>query len=296
MTRRADMSEPEAIVEVLERRYADFSPKLRKAARFAIDNPEEVAVNSMRALARRAGVHHNTMLRVAREVGFDSYDSFRDRFRKIVIGGRQASWIGRAQSLREHYPEGPNGEVVGRFLYQELANLQEAFGDDNIANLDRAVDLLHGARTIYVLGLRSLFPAAFSFHYTCRMFSNRSTLLTGTGGTFADDLRAVGARDVLLAFSYQPYALDTSKAVTFARKRGARVIAVTDSRVSPIVADESVNFIVNTTSESLFPSLLPALAIVQVLATLLVSRGDSNTLSAISRSQEQLDEFGVYLE
>ena len=101
---------------------------------------------------------------------------------------------------------------------------------------------------------------------------------------------------MLLAFSYHPYARDTVKAVEFARSKGAQIVSVTDSRVSPIVGDGAISLIVNTTSKSLFPTVLPAFAIAQVLATLLVSAGDNETLLEISRSQEQLDNFGVYVE
>ncbi len=285
-----------SIVELLEARFQDLSPTLRKAARFAIDNPAEIAINSMRTVAKRADVHPNTMLRVAREVGFDSYDTFRDRFRKIVTRGRQTGWLDRAQTIREHFPEGPNGELIGAYVDQEVANLQEAFNSEALPNLSRAVEAIRSARATYIVGLRSLFPVAFYFHYVCRLFSNRSVLLTGMGGTFADDLRSVGDKDVLLAFSYQPYSRDTIKAVEFARNKGTQIVSITDSRVSPIAGNGAISLIVNNTSESLFPTVLPAMAIAQMMATLLVNNGDTETLAEISRSQEQLDNFGVYLE
>jgi DNA-binding MurR/RpiR family transcriptional regulator len=287
---------PVGVVELLETRFLEFSPTLRKAARFAIDHPEEVAINSMRAVAKRAGVHPNTMLRMAREVGFDSYDIFRDGFRKIVMQGRQAGWLNRAQTIRDHFPEGPNGQLIGAYAHQEISNLQEVFNGDSLPNLNKAVSFIRAARVTYILGLRSLFPVAYYFHYVCRLFSNRFVLLMGVGGTFADELRSVRDKDVLLAFSYHPYARDTVKAVEFARSKGAQIVSVTDSRVSPIVGDGAISLIVNTTSKSLFPTVLPAFAIAQVLATLLVSAGDNETLLEISRSQEQLDNFGVYVE
>jgi DNA-binding MurR/RpiR family transcriptional regulator len=287
---------PISIVEHLEAQFATLSPALRKAARFAIDNPEEVAVNSMRTIARRAGVHHNAMVRVAREVGFDNYDAFRDCFRRIVMRARQPGWLDRAQTIRAHFPAGPNGRLIGQYVQQEIANIQQAFSEETVANLDRAIDLMRSARCTYVLGLRSLFPAAYYFHYVCRLFSDRFVLLTGTGGTFPDELRGVYAEDVLLAFSYRPYSKDSVQAVEFARNKGARIVSITDSKVSPVLGAGTLGFVVNNTSDSLFPTLLPALALAEVLATLLVSTGDSETLAEISRSQEQLDSFGVYVE
>ncbi|WP_173934538.1 MurR/RpiR family transcriptional regulator [Chelativorans sp. Marseille-P2723] len=284
------------IVNVLKARFPELSPRLRKAARYAIDNPEEIAVHSMRSVARRAGVHHNVMLRLAREIGYESYDEFRDLFRNIVMSGRRADWLHRAQAIRANYPKGPHGRLIGEYVYQELTNIQETFGEMAVNSLNQAVSLIEGARRVYVLGLRSLFPVAYYFHYVCRMFDRKTILLTGLGGTFADELRDVGDGDVLIAFSYHPYARDAVKAVEFARQRGTRIIAITDSLVSPIIDADSLNLIVNNNSRSLFPTLLPAFALAQVLATLLVSEGSEETIAAIARSQEQLDNFGVYTE
>jgi DNA-binding MurR/RpiR family transcriptional regulator len=294
MTEATGANEP--IVARLTARFSELSPRLRNAARFAIDNPEAIAVHSMRMVARQAGVHHNSMLRLAREMGYASYDEFRDLFRKVVTTGRQADWLDRARSVRESYPQGPNGTLIGEYVYQELANLQQTFGDDTVGKLNHAAEMITKARSVYVIGLRSLFPVSYYFHYASRLFANKTVLLTGLGGTFADELRSVGRQDVVLVFSYRPYSKEAVTSVRFARERGARIIAVTDSNVAPVTDADGISFVISNSSKSLFPTVLPALAIAQVLVTLLVSAGNEDTLAAITRSQEQLDEFGVYFE
>ncbi|MFN6976493.1 MAG: MurR/RpiR family transcriptional regulator [Gemmobacter sp.] len=285
------------IVDDLKARFPDLTPRLRDAARYVIDNPGEVALHSMRVIAGRAGVQHTVMQRLARELGFPGYDDFRNQFRDIVSEGWQGNWLSRVETIRARLPEGPNAAAVAECVNLEIANLQHSFSEANLRALDAAVPLLAGARRIYVLGLRSLFPVAFYFHYVCRMFSGKSVLLTGLGGTFADDLRNVERDDVLLAISYHPYAADTVRAVAFAHERGARIVAITDSHVSPILRPDGVGLIVSNTSTSLFPTPVPVLSVVQVLVTLMLAHGNSDeTLAAIRRSQDQLDRFGTYLD
>lgn len=287
----------DTIVGLLQMKFHELSPRLRKAARFAIDNPEEIAVHSMRSIAKRAGVHHNAMLRLARMLDFQTYDEFRDEFRNIVTtSGRQTDWLHRARTIRADHPGGPDGDFVQQYVVQETANLEQTFGEQTMADLAKAASLIEDSRRMYVVGLRSMFPVAYYFHYVCRMFAGKSVLLTGLGGSFADDLRNVEESDVVVVFSYQPYTKDAVKAVRFARSRGAKIVAITDSLVSPVITAECIAFIVNNNSKSLFPTLLPAFALAQVLATLLVSQGSEDTLAAIARSQEQLDDFGVYFD
>jgi DNA-binding MurR/RpiR family transcriptional regulator len=51
----------------------------------------------------------------------------------------------------------------------------------------------------------------------------------------------IGPADVLLAISVKPYTRQTVQAARYAKKRGARVIAVTDSEVSPLAAISTKN-------------------------------------------------------
>lgn len=285
-----------AALERIEARFLSLSPQLRKAARFVIDNPDEIALHSMRSIATRAEVHPNAMLRLARELGFASYAPFRQQFRSWIVARSTTSWLGRAQDLRKRGDGPRRKDLVGEYVRQEVENLHLTFGPGLAPRLNEAAALLAQARHVYVLGLRSLFSVSFYFHYVCRMFTRNSILLTGTGGTFADDLRNVDRSDVMIAFSYEPYARDTVKAVEFARERGARTIVVTDSKRSPIVAAEGVTMIVSNKAKSLFPTMLPAFAVAQLLATLLVSEGSEETLAEIARSESQLDRFGVYVE
>jgi DNA-binding MurR/RpiR family transcriptional regulator len=282
------------LLEDLQARFADLSPQLRKAARFVIDNPEDVALHSMRTIAARASVHPNVMLRLARDAGFASYEPFRQHFQTWIVGRSSGDWKARAESLRQS-PPGEVDAFVRDYIEQETANLRNTFSPEVATQLQAAAELIAEARGVYVLGLRSLFSASFYFNYVCRLFMSKTVLMTAIGGTFADELRDVTESDVLVAFSYQPYAQDTVRAVAFAREKGARTVVITDSKVSPVLGSDGVNIILSTAAKSLFPTLVPTVAAAQILAALLVSRGSDDTLREIERSETQLGRFGVYM-
>lgn len=284
------------IDKLITDQFGSLSPQLRLAARFAIDNPDEIAVNSMRNVAAKAGVRPSTMLRLARQLGFDGYDQLRDQFRERLKAGGESPWSGRARDLRKSSVPSSRNALIDRLLADEHDNLQKTFDGETAKNLRQACQIIRSSRLVYVLGLRSLFPVAFYFHYVCRMFMGKTVLLTGTGGTFADDLRRVEKGDTVVAFSYHPYARDSVKAVNFAGKKGARIIAVTDSRVSPIMAPAKVGIVVSNTTPSLFPTILPAFAVAQALAALLVQESGDETMANIARTESQLEAFGVYFD
>ncbi|MBI3710475.1 MAG: MurR/RpiR family transcriptional regulator [Proteobacteria bacterium] len=288
------MDDVAAIAKRVERKFPRLSPRLRKAARYVVDHPQEVALESMRSIAARAAVHPSSMVRLARELGFDGYEAFRSPFR-LWLASRPMAFAQRAELLRGHRRHKAITTLVRELLGKELDNLQHSILGIGVSRLIKAQRLLAGARQVFVLGLRSLYPPAFYFHYQCRMFMKNTTLLDGQAGTFADDLRHVSAGDVLLVFSYRPYSRDAKRAVDFAAGRGARIIAVTDSTVSPIAVDAVVALVVSNETTSFFPSVLPAMAVAQTLVALLVANGKAETERLLSLSAQQLESFDVYV-
>lgn len=281
------------IESLIEARFAGLSPRLQQAARYIIDNPRDVALSSMRAIAGRANVDPSSMVRLAQELGFPGYEELRDRYRNKLLSA-EGTWSRRARDLQGRNEDPSLAPLVREILDQDQANLERTFSAETISALGDAKRLIDEARSVYVLGLRSLFPVAFYFHYACRLFNTKTVLLTGTGGTFADDLRMARPEDVILAFSYQPYARDAVRATQYVKSQGAKVIAVTDSKVSPVAKHADVSIIVSNTSTSLLPTVIPFFAISQALATLLASESSEDVIRQIARSEEQLMAFQVY--
>lgn len=275
----------------LRARFDTLSPRLRDAARFLLDRPREVALYSMRAAAARAGVHPTSMLRLARELGFDGYDALRDQFRVWLNTGDPTPWSTRAGKVRKHAAQ---FELIDSLMRQETVNLSSLASPDLYKQMVDATQLIRGARHIYIVGFRSLYPVAFYLSYGCRMFMANVTLVNGPGGTFADELRTIGKEDVLIAFSYEPYTKDTITAVEFALRRGARLVAVTDSIVSAISKEGQTVMVVSNETPSLFHSVLPALAVAESLIALLLAESHEETIAELKRSEEQLEAFGVY--
>jgi DNA-binding MurR/RpiR family transcriptional regulator len=286
-------SSSDDVDELIERRFDDLSRRLQQAARYIVDNPLEVALSSMRAVATRAHVDPSSMVRLAQELGFAGYDDLRDRYRRKLLVD-EGAWSGRARHLQTRKKLASGIGLVEEILKQDQTNLKTTFSAETTAALERSKRLIADARSVFVVGLRSLYPIAFYFHYACRLFNAKTVLLTGTGGTFADDLRLGQREDVMLVFSYRPYARDAVFAVDFMKGQGATVIAVTDSRVSPIANKADVAIVASSKSVSLLPSVLPFLAIAQALATLMVSNGGDDAIRKISRSEQQLQSFRVY--
>lgn len=279
--------------KLIEDAYPDLPPKLQRAARFAIDNPKAMALNSMRSNATHTGLPSSAMHRLARTLGFEGYEAMRSVYRDWLAQD-SGLFAKRATALQKRSRADKSDNLVRDIVQAETGNLAQITDAVTLQALKQARDVLSGARLIHVAGLRSLFPAAFYFNYACNMFMHNTSLLSGVGGTFSDDLRHAGPKDALVIFSYEPYARDAVAAARYARAQGVQIVAITDSAVSPIANQAAAVIVAPNATPAFFPSILPALAVAQTLVALLIAHGKQASLKEIERSESQLRDFAVY--
>ncbi|OSQ49569.1 MurR/RpiR family transcriptional regulator [Thalassospira alkalitolerans] len=285
--------------------YGAMSPQLQRAARYMLDHPDDVALKSMRALALSADVPPSTIVRLMKTIGIDGYQEFRLGYQNR-LRDMPASYAGRARQLQHRGVAGEmtmnHGDVVSgdenalidEILDQEHGNLARSYSPEMRAALIAACAHIEGARRVFVLGRRGAFPAAFQFAYAYRLFGDNLTLVDGAAGTFGDQLRGMGRRDVMLAVCLSPYTNDTLQMVDYALAQKSTIINVTDSDVSPIARHASVNLVVSDASPSFFQSFTAAVSVMQALVTLLVARGGETALQQIAVAEKQLSVFDTY--
>src|SRR5690606_958006 len=81
------MTKPHHVVRAIEDAYSRLSPRARQAARYIQKNPTFVALYPLRQIAAGARVSPSTLVRLAAEVGFPSYNAFKDAFRNEARSG-----------------------------------------------------------------------------------------------------------------------------------------------------------------------------------------------------------------
>jgi DNA-binding MurR/RpiR family transcriptional regulator len=260
-----------------------------------VDTPTEIAMQSMRKSAAAAGVQPIVMLRLARFLGFENYESFRAAYKSWVSNPADEVYT-RAAALAKRSGTQLEQKLVSELVTANLRNVQKALDPNAIENLIQARRMMHGARNIYLLGLRSLFPAAFYLQYVLSMVYDNVSLLTGLGGIVADEVRHVNHRDVLVVFNFYPYSTIAVQTTEFVRSRDAKIIAITDSAMSPAARLSDVVLLAQNAGATVFPSILPAIAVVETLAALIVSGEKEKGLRNIEEARAQLRTFNTYVE
>jgi len=279
-------------VRLLVDSYSKLTPELRKAARYMVENPEEIGLNSMRVVAGKAGVKPATISRLSKTLGFAEYKELREPFRQRLRKSAP-EFASRLQAIQRRGVD-DGARLFAEFRAQEIDNIERTLSEANYSIMLDAARMMHDSRRVYVLGLRGAFAPAFLFHYAYQLFRDNSQLLDTRAGIFADQLRGIGEEDSLFVVSFSPYTQITIDAVEYVAESGAKIVALTDSVVSPAASAASHTIISKNRSASFYHSFSGALAATQALIALLVAQAGGDAVAIVEEAERQLSRISAY--
>ena len=278
--------------------FDGLSEQLQSAARCLLDHPHEVALLSMRELAKRADVTPATMTRLAQKLGFDGFEQLRQLYSNALRERQHTiedSFKGRAEGLLARRDLDGDGALVADTLAGLSGHLKSLSEPATIACLSRAADLIVARHRLFCVGARSSYPAIYLSYYLLSLIGERVCLVDGAGSVGVDHLRSLKRSDAVLALTIAPYARTTCEAVAFAAERGATIIAITDSLASPIARHAKETIIVPTDTPSFLQTMTPAFVVIECLAALVAAKRGQSAITAIETAERHLARFSSYV-
>ena len=275
----------------LQERFETLSPQLRRAARWVADHPDDVCFLSMREQARRADVGPPTMTRLARVVGYASYQALRQDVRESGPW-RPADFSVRARRLQRN-AKGPARPLADLERMQEadVESLQRLNPPERFAAV--AARLLTAADTAF-LGFRSCHSVALHAHYLYAMLVGHGVLLHDYHGTLHETVANLTRGSVVFAIGLAPYSRPTVEAVRRAHASGIAVVAVTDSELSPLARVAADTLLFEAATSSFFHSLVGAHALVERVMAEVAARGGRSVVKRLKQREIWLEESGAY--
>ena len=282
-----------AILERLAQELSDLTPEARKAATYVLENPRDVGVSTVREIAQAANVKPNTVVRMARQVGFEGYEDFRAPFRDAIRRGA-ADFPDRARWLQDIRKSGDLGGLYADMLKDALRNIEETFAAISTDDLKAAAEAIWAARRVFTLGVGVNNSVARNFTYLASTGMTEFHAIPRPGSTPADDLAWADGRDVLIAMTSRPYRTEVVKAVEIAREQGMTIIALSDSPASPILRGADHGFVVSVDTPQFFPSSIGTIALLETLLSFVVAVASEEIVERVETFHKRRHQLGMY--
>lgn len=255
--------------------FDSLSRQLKLIARYVEQHRDRIGLDRIQDVAQRCGVQPSAVIRFAKRFGFSGYTEmqkiFRDGIAQQIAPSRNYQ-VRIRRVIEQAQGQLSSADIADEFIGGSIAGMQELKRDLHSSVFDDAVALLVGTESVWVVGCRRSFAVAAYLTYAMQHTDKRVELLSGLGGMYEGHLRGVRAGDVMVVVSYAPYAEESLECARVAAARGARLIAITDSQMSPLATMADATLVVHESSTFGFRSLTNTMCLAQSLFIALAYR------------------------
>lgn len=202
--------------------------RLRAVAVFVCQHPNEVALGTSTSVSEKAGVMPSTLVRFAQVFGYSGFSDMQELFKNHVKDTHSSG-------MRHISGGSGSGSLVGGFIEAAQASLARAARELDVERFEQVASILAGAEILYLLGSKRAYPITAYLSTALARVGVRNVLVDNVGSSAFDQLIGCTPRDVMLAVSFSPYNSITADVAAAGMQSGAKLVAITDSALSPVV-------------------------------------------------------------
>lgn len=238
-----------------------FSKGQKRIANYILDNYDKAAFMTAAKLGTTVAVSESTVVRFASELGYDGYPEMQKALQEIIRG--KLTSVQRMQ-VSQNQMEGQ--DILGHVMQRDADSIRTAIEAVDREEFSRVVDKLLKAEHIYILGVRSSsFLAGYLNFYFHLIFKNVIFVQNTAAGEIYEQMIHIGPGDVLVGISFPRYSKMVIHAVEMAHERGADVVAITDSQMSPLYPLATAALLVGCDAISFVDSMAAPLSLLNAL-------------------------------
>lgn len=248
------------LIKLIQHNFNCFSKSQKLIANYILDNYDKAAFMTAAKLGSTVGVSESTVVRFADTLGYAGYRELQGDLQEIVKN--KLTTVQRI-SLTDEYSNKEN--LLKRVFKKDISNISKTFDEIDYEVFDNAVRAILYGKRVYILGLRSSsFLAGYLGFYLNFILNNVKTVAAGPSDVF-EQLLKITADDVVIGISYPRYSTRTLEALNFVKEKGATVISITDSLLSPAAKISDITLLASSNMVSFVDTLVAPMSLINAL-------------------------------
>jgi DNA-binding MurR/RpiR family transcriptional regulator len=263
----------------------------KQALKYILDHREEAVFLTATLLSGKAGVSEATVVRLAQVLGFSGYAALQKRLREDFRD--RLSTVSRLKaSVRK---AGEEGDILTKVVQEDIRNLTDTLRDISVESFHQAVSDIRSAGRVYAAGLRGANAPAVILSLYLRFLKKDARLLVPGSGDVWNNLIDIGPEDLVIGISLPRYTRVTVEILEYARAKGARVGAITDSLLSPLAPLSDWVLTVHSRLDSYIESFTAIVSLVNALLTAVSVQSPEETLKALEEREALWEAKKIYV-
>ncbi|MFV3013623.1 MurR/RpiR family transcriptional regulator [Clostridium botulinum] len=277
------------LMRIIQVKFPRLSKGQKLIAEFILKHYDKAAFMTAAKLGTSVGVSESTVVRFANELGFTGYPKLQKALQELIKN--KLTTVQRIELSNDYVSE---ESALKGVLKSDMENIRATLEKINHNTFQDVVDNIFEAKRIYILGLRSSTALAeFLGFYLNLILDNVNIIAYGISDIF-EQMINVSENDLVIGIGFPRYAARTIEALTFAQNRGAKVVAITDSLLSPLAAKADYTLIAQSNMASFVDSLVAPLSVINALIIAVGLREKEKISSTFSTLEGIWQEYEVY--
>ena len=275
---------------ILDTKKGSMSKGQKKIAEYITYHYDKAAFMTAAKLGNTVGVSESTVVRFATELGFNGYPEMQRALKESTSNRLTA--VQRMDVMNDHL----SGEdVVSRVLNFDIEQIRKTLEEIDRDEFERTVDELSQAKSIYVIGARSAAVLArFIVFYFNIMIDNCKIIHTTSTSEMFEQILNIGEGDIMIGVSFPRYSKQTVKAFRYAHENGAKVIAITDSKSSPLAPYADHLLLAHSDMASFADSIVAPMSLINALISAVGMKKQQYVAKNLEHLEKIWDTYEVF--
>lgn len=287
-----DIFQPMPYDELLKNRIRNLTPLEKRLFDYILANDEEAVFLTIQDLSARVKVSLATVVRLSKALGFKGFPEFQRELRLLFRD--KLTTISRLQRTMHH--DASEQGILARVMRQDMENIGSTLEQVSRDDFRRFVQMLNVAERIFIVGLRSARSLAVFMGVALEFLQRDVQVLRSETGNMWDRLFRLREGDVVVGISFARYTRETVEALAFAKERGLRTLAVTDSPTSPLAQHADCFLTARCKMDSFIESFAAPLSLINAVVTALGVYRKESTMETLGELETFWQARKIYCE
>ena len=282
-------SSKQDLMRTIQVKFPRLSKGQKLIAEYILKQYDKAAFMTAAKLGDSVGVSESTVVRFANELGFSGYPKLQKALQELIKN--KLTTVQRIE-LSNNYITMEN--ALKGVLKSDMENIRVTLEKINPKTFDEVVNCIFNAKRIYIIGLRSSTALAeFLGFYLNLILDNVKVVAYGVSDIF-EQMINISKDDLVIGIGFPRYAARTIEALNYAHEKGTKVIAITDSLLSPLATKSDYTLIAQSNMASFVDSLVAPLSVINALIIAVGLREKEKISSIFTGLEDIWEEYKVY--
>jgi len=279
--------------ERIRKQFNELTKGQKLVAKYIVDFPKEVAFQTSKQLGIASKTSDTTVIRLSYALGYSGFSELQKEIQSTLLED-SSPIVDPIEGFRSSSKSLKDTNLIQHVIEKDSSYIRATLEQLDYNQYKKAIDLLISSEKRIVIGFRSSYGPANWLTFSLNIVVGNTFLYRGEIEDSNYLLSLVDERTLLVAISFPRYTKETNSFVKAAKKKGAKVLGITDDELSPLGLLSDILFKVVAPPPISLKGITPTFALLNLLITGIAASDELKVQKRMEDYDQTSDDFSPF--